>query len=90
MRRRWQRWNEWWSPAAIIWRSLGAAAAVYRRIMRQQLVSVFVALSFAVGSLGCTEDEPLDQPDQWLFGGDRGVELRVPQDYDHNKEHQDH
>ncbi len=39
--------------------------------------------------LACTDsEEPVgDLPDQWLFGGDRGVMLRAPDNYDHNKSH---
>jgi len=36
------------------------------------------------GALGCTDDATADRPDQWLFGGDRGVQLRAPDNYDHS------
>jgi len=53
--------------------------------MRRQLVSVALALSFAGAACADDDSNKRPPPDQWLFGGDRGAEIRVPDAYDHNE-----
>jgi len=48
------------------------------------VVAALSIVAFGTFNAACTEsDEPVDQPDQFVFGGDRPVELRVPVAYDH-------
>lgn len=50
--------------------------------MRGPLAAI---LALSLATVACADDPAIGQPDQWLFGGDRGVQLRAPEDYDHSQ-----